>query len=94
MISVSGLNCAGTPPMTVTAVKFWAGRVNHQRFDFFPHVELVGAIASIDVLHLQVGERGVESQFDGIGQTRTHIREDGSMKHRTHLRIPTAHPLL
>jgi len=65
--------------------KILGGRVNHQRFDFFPHVELVGAIAPIDVLHLQVGERGVESQFDGIGQTRTHIREDGSMKHRTHL---------
>src|SRR4029077_7123025 len=65
--------------------KILGGRVNHQRFDFFPYVELVGAIAPIDVLHLQVGEGGVESQFDGIGQTRPYLREDGSMKHRTHL---------
>ncbi|MCG3776869.1 MAG: hypothetical protein JW395_3740 [Nitrospira sp.] len=54
--------------------KILRGRVNHDRFDFFPHVELVGAIASIDVLHFEIAEGGVEGQLDGVGQTRTHIR--------------------
>jgi hypothetical protein len=56
------------------------GRVNHNRFDFFPHVELVRAIAPIDVLHLEIGEGRGEGQIDGVGQTRTHVWQGGSVE--------------
>ena len=74
MISLSGWICVGIPSATVTAVKLFGGRVNHQRFDFFPYVEFMGAIAPIDVLHREIREGGVEGQFDGVGKPWTQVR--------------------
>jgi len=54
--------------------KVLGGRVNHQRFDFFPHVEFMGAIAPINVLHREIREGGVEGQLDGVGKPWTQVR--------------------
>ena len=60
--------------------KTLGGRVYHDRFDFFPHVELVLAIALIDILHLEIGKGRGEGQHDGVCQTRTHVWQGGSVK--------------
>ena len=69
-----GLDLCGDSTGDGHGRKILVGCVNHNRFDFFPHVELVGAIAPIDILHLEIGEGGVEGQLDGVGQTRTQVR--------------------
>jgi hypothetical protein len=62
-----GQNLCGDSTGDGDSRKILGGRINHHRFDFFPHVELAGAITPIDVLHLEMSERGVEGQFDGVG---------------------------
>lgn len=50
------------------------GCVDHDRFDVFPHMEFMGAIAPIRIRHCEIGEGGIEGQLHGVGQTRTQVR--------------------
>ena len=67
-----------------TGRKALGRRVDHGGFRFISHVELGGVIAPIGILHLEIGEGGVEGQFDGVGQPRPHVRQGGPAKRGRH----------
>lgn len=83
-----GLDLCGDSTDDGDGREIFGGRVNHHRLDLFPHVELVGAIAPIDVLHRKIAEGGIEGQFHGVGQTRPQVRQGGSVKNRRDLLAP------
>ena len=55
----------------------------------FPDGEVSQAGAAILVLHFQVGQGGIEGQFDGIGEPGAHVRQRGALKHRREFLAPS-----